>query len=59
MKEIHIQSASLVAMIASLPLISWGSTEDVVAATTLGAVLLALGLVALTALRFVDLGEDA
>ncbi len=58
MNEMHLQAASLVAMVAALPLISWGSTEDVVAATTVGALLLALGLAALTALRFVDLGED-
>ncbi len=58
MTEAKAEGAAMVAMLLSLPLVSWGSTEDLPAFTAIGAVLLALGLATLTALRFVDLEED-
>lgn len=57
MTEIRAQSLVLLAMLASLPLISWGSTSDVPAATVSGVALLVLGLVTLTVLRYVDLPD--
>lgn len=59
MNSSQIEAAALVAMLVSLPLVSLGTTEDVAVATVAGAVLLAVGLAALTALRFVDLEEDS
>lgn len=57
MTEIRAQSLVLVALLLSLPLISWGTTSDVAAATVTGTVLLVAGLVTLTVLRFVDLPD--
>lgn len=58
MTEIQVQGMSLIAMLVSLPLISWGSTTGVPAATVAGAVLLVAALVALAALRWIDLKEE-
>ncbi len=55
MTQLHLEGAALVAMLAALPLISWGSTSGPSVATVVGALLLAAGLITLTVLRFVDL----
>ena len=57
MTALHAEAGALLAMLASLPLVSWGSTDDVAAATAVGALLLVAGLATLTVLRFVDLEE--
>jgi hypothetical protein len=59
MTQSRVEGAALVAMLVSLPLVSWGTTSDVTAASVAGAILLALGLVTLTVLRYVDLEEGA
>lgn len=59
MTQLHVEGAALVAMLISLPLVSWGSTSAVPAATVVGALLLAVGLALLTILRFVDLEENS
>jgi ABC-type sulfate transport system permease component len=59
MTQSHVEGAALVAMLVSLPLVSWGTTSDITAATAAGAILLAVGLATLTVLRFVDLEEGA
>lgn len=58
MTDFHVEGSALLAMLLSLPLVSWGTTSDVPVATAIGAVLLAAGLATLTILRFVDLEED-
>lgn len=58
MTEAQAEGAAMVAMLLALPLVSWGSTEDLPALMGVGAVLLALGLAVLTVLRYVDLEED-
>lgn len=59
MTQLQVETAALVAMLVSLPLVSWGSTSDLPAATTIGALLLAAGLATLTILRFVNLDGDS
>lgn len=59
MNQLQVEGAALVAMLACLPLVSWGSTGGPTAVTVIGAVLLAAGLITLTVLRFVDLEEDS
>lgn len=54
MTELHVQGAALIAMLVSLPLVSWGSTSGIPALTVIGTVLLVAGLVAQTVLRFID-----
>lgn len=58
MTQIQVEGAALVAMLASVPLVSWGSTSDLPAVTVVGGLLLAVGLAALTAIRFIGLKED-
>ncbi|GIJ24244.1 hypothetical protein [Micromonospora lutea] len=59
MTQLHIEGAALIAMLAAMPLISWGSTGGPDVATVVGAVLLAAGLITLTALRFVNLEGES
>ncbi len=59
MTQLHVEGAALVAMLVSLPLVSWGTTSNLVAATAAGTLLLAVGLATLTVLRFVDLEEES
>lgn len=59
MQEIQVQAAALVAPLAAIPLVSWGSTGGPAAATVVGALAMALGLASLTALHFVDLEDQS
>ena len=59
MEDIHVQAFALAAPLVAMLLVSWGSTDGPVAATAVGAVLVAAGLVSLTALRFVDLEDGS
>lgn len=58
MTKITVETAALIAMLACLPLVSIGSTNDNTPLAVAGALLLAVGLLILTALRFIDLKED-
>ena len=57
MTKFHVEASALLAMLVALPLVSWGATQDVVAATAVGALLLVGGLAMLTLLRFVEFEE--
>lgn len=58
MTQLHVEGAVLLAMLAAMVLISWGTTGGPAPAAVIGGLLLALGLVAMTALRFTDLEEN-
>lgn len=57
MTELQVQGVALIAMLVSLPLVSWGSTGNIMALMIIGAVLLIASLVSLTVLRYVELKE--
>lgn len=52
-----IQGISLIAMMISLPFLSWGISSGTVVLTLIGAVLLTAGMVMLTVLRYVKTKE--
>lgn len=58
MRALAVTAAALVLMLASLPFLSFGTDEDVVAVWVTGLVVLALGASVAPVLRFVDLDED-
>lgn len=58
MTTTRLQGIALLAMIASLPLLSWGTSDDIAAITITGGVLLLIGMAALTVLRYVTTKEE-
>ena len=54
-----LQGISLIAMVASLPLLSWGTTSDTLVLSIAGAVLLIAGMVMLTVLRYMKTEEES
>lgn len=52
------QGIALLAMLASLPLFSWGTNAELPAVTVVAAALLAVGAVALTVLRYLHPKEE-
>ena len=59
MNKFSVEAGALLAMLVALPLVSWGTTEDVAVATVVGALLLAAGLATLTAMRYLDLEDGS
>lgn len=57
MSTVSIQGAALVAMLVAMPLISWGTTSDILPATIAAAALVVAGAASLTVARFLDLEE--
>jgi len=52
------QGIALVAMLLSLPLMSWGTTADLLPVTIAAAALLTIGALALTVLRYLHPADD-
>ncbi len=52
------QGIALVAMLLSLPLMSWGTTADLLPVTIAAAALLTIGALALTVLRYVHPADE-
>lgn len=57
MSSTVMQGISLIAMMLSLPLISWGASSEITPLTIAGAVVLVLGMLMLTVIRYIDTKE--
>ena len=53
------QGTSLIAMLVSMSILSWGTTNDNSPVTVAGSIILALAMAVLTVIRYIDTKEES